>query len=150
MKAKYDGKAKLCYMDTDSFTVYIKADDIYKDIMKDVEARFDTSKHESDRPLLKEQKNYQLNERQVWKNNERIGIAGLRAKIYSYLIDDSSEDKKVKGTKKCVIKGTLKFEYYKIFLGTTQLENKIKHEEKNKIDVDSLKEDHKEFIKTIN
>ena len=28
----------------------------------------------------------------------------LRAKTYNYLIDSSSEDKKAKGTKKCVIK----------------------------------------------
>ena len=40
-------------------------------------------------------------------------FVGLRAKTYSYLIDDGSEDKKVKGTKKCVIKGKLKFENYK-------------------------------------
>ena len=33
-----------------------------------------------------------------------IKFVGLRAKIYSYLIDDSSKDKKAKGTKKCVIK----------------------------------------------
>ena len=31
-------------------------------------------------------------------------FVGLRAKTYSYLIDDGSEDKKAKGTKKCVIK----------------------------------------------
>ena len=31
-------------------------------------------------------------------------FVGLRAKTYSYLIDDCSEDKKAKGTKKCVIK----------------------------------------------
>ena len=30
----------------------------------------------------------------------------LRAKTYSYLIDDRSEDEKAKGTKKCVIKKT--------------------------------------------
>ena len=30
-------------MDTDSFIVYIKTDDIYKDIAEDVETRFDTS-----------------------------------------------------------------------------------------------------------
>ena len=46
-------KAKLCYMDTDSFTVYIKANDIYKDTAADVETRFDTSNYELDRPLLK-------------------------------------------------------------------------------------------------
>ena len=33
-----------------------------------------------------------------------IKLVGLRAKTYSYLIDDSSEDKKAKGRKKCVIK----------------------------------------------
>ena len=32
-------------MDTDSFIVYIKTDDIYKDIAKDVEKRFDTSNY---------------------------------------------------------------------------------------------------------
>ena len=36
-----------------------------------------------------------------------------RAKTYSYLIDDSSEDKEAKGSKKCVIKRKLKFENYK-------------------------------------
>ena len=34
----------------------------------------------------------------------------LRSKIYSYLIDNGSEDKKAKDTKKCVIKRNLKFE----------------------------------------
>ena len=29
-------------MDTDNFIVYIKTDDIYKDIAEDVETRFDT------------------------------------------------------------------------------------------------------------
>ena len=37
---------------------------------------------------------------------------GLRAKTYSYLIDDGGEDKKAKGTKKCVRKRKLKFENY--------------------------------------
>ena len=44
---------KLCYMDTVSFIVYIKIDDIYKGITEDVETRFDTSDYELDRPLLK-------------------------------------------------------------------------------------------------
>ena len=33
-----------------------------------------------------------------------VEFVGLRAKSYSYLIDDDSEDKKAKVTKKCVIK----------------------------------------------
>ena len=36
-------KVKLCYMNTDSFIVYIKTDDIYKGIAEDVETGFDTS-----------------------------------------------------------------------------------------------------------
>ena len=39
--------------DTDSFIVYIKTDDIYKDIAEDVETRFDTSNYELERPLPK-------------------------------------------------------------------------------------------------
>ena len=33
-------------------------------------------------------------------------FVGLRAKTYSYFIDDNSEDKKLKDTKNCVIKKT--------------------------------------------
>ena len=40
-------------------------------------------------------------------------FVGLRAKTYSYLIDDGSENKKAKGTKKGVIIRQLKFEDYK-------------------------------------
>ena len=32
IKAKCQDKAKLCYMDTDSFIIYIKTEDFYKDI----------------------------------------------------------------------------------------------------------------------
>ena len=42
-------------------------------------------------------------------------FVGLRAKTYSYLIDDGTEDKKAKGTKMCVIQRKLKFENYKLF-----------------------------------
>ena len=46
-----------------------------------------------------------------------------------------------------VIKRKLKFEDYKQRLEATQLENKINQLEKNKLHMDSLKENHKEFIK---
>ena len=42
-----------------------------------------------------------------------IKFVGLRVKTSSYLIDDSSENKKVKGTKKCIIKRKLKFKIIK-------------------------------------
>ena len=36
IKPKYEGNAKLCYMDTDSFVIYIETEDFYKDIAGDV------------------------------------------------------------------------------------------------------------------
>ena len=36
LKSKYGDNVKLCYMDTDSFIVYVKMDYIYKDITEDV------------------------------------------------------------------------------------------------------------------
>ena len=52
VKPKYGTKAKLCYMDTDSFIVYIKTNYIYKDIAEGVETMFCTSSYELNRPLL--------------------------------------------------------------------------------------------------
>ena len=66
-------------------------------------------------------------------------FVGLRAKTYSYLIVDSSEDKKAKDIKKCVLKRKLKIVNYKNCLEATQHENKINYLEKNKINIDSLK-----------
>ena len=53
VKPKYGGKAKFYYMDTDSFIVYIKTDDIFEDISEDVETRFETSNYALDRLLIK-------------------------------------------------------------------------------------------------
>ena len=38
-------------METDTFAVYIKIDDIYKDFAEDVETKFYISNQELDRPL---------------------------------------------------------------------------------------------------
>ena len=62
----------------------------------------------------------------------------LRAKIYSYLIDDGSEDEKTKCTKKCVIKTKPKSENYKDCLEATQLENEINNLE-NKFGICGIK-----------
>ena len=114
MKPKYYDNIKLCYMDTDSFVMNIKTEDFCKDISNDVEKRFDTSNYEVNRPLP------------TGKNKKVIGLmkyelegkiitefVTLRPKTYSYLINDSKEDKKAKGTKKCIIKRMIKFNDYK-------------------------------------
>ena len=43
-------------------------------------------------------------------------LVGLRAKAYSFLLDDGSEDKKEKCTKTCFVKRKLKFENYQNYL----------------------------------
>ena len=45
----------------------------------------------------------------------------LRPKTYSFLTDDGKEDKKAKGTKKCVIKKMIKFNDYKECLLNNEL-----------------------------
>ena len=84
-------KEKLCYMNTDSFIVYLKTNDIYKDIAKDVETRFDTSNYELDRLLPKENNKKVI---RLMKDDLdgkiMVKFGGLRAKTYSYLIDDGS------------------------------------------------------------
>ena len=51
IKPKYQNNAKLWYMNTDKFIIYIKTEDVYEDIANDVEKGFDTSSYEVNRPL---------------------------------------------------------------------------------------------------
>ena len=51
VKIKYEDRARLCYMDTDSFAVNIKTKDFYKVIAKNVKERFNMSNYIYDRPL---------------------------------------------------------------------------------------------------
>ena len=46
IKPKYGKKAKLRYMDTDSFIMHIETEDFYKDIANDVEKWFGTSNYD--------------------------------------------------------------------------------------------------------
>ena len=114
MKSKYDNNVKLCYMDTDSFIIDIRMDDFYKDITNDVECKFDTSNYEVNKPLPKGR-----NKKVIGVMKGELGgkiiteLVTLRPKTYSYLTDDGKEDKKAKGTKKCVIKKMIKFNDYK-------------------------------------
>ena len=48
--------------------------------------------------------------------NIMIEFVALRPNTYSRLMDDGSEHKRVKGTKKCIIKRVLKFNHYNDFL----------------------------------
>ena len=106
VKPKYGDKAGLCYMDTDSFVIYIKTEDFYRNIAGDVERWFDTSNcDEQDKRSLP-----------IGKNKTVIGLfkdelggkimtdfCALRAKAYAYKLDDDAEENRAKGTKKCTV-----------------------------------------------
>ena len=128
MKPKYGDNVKLCYIGTDSFIMHIKTEDFYKDIADDVVKRFDTSNYEVDRPLLtgKDKKVIGLMKDELGGKIMTESVA-LRPKTYSYLTDDCEEDKKAKGTNKCVIKRRLKFNDYKDCLLNNQILTKLHH-----------------------
>ena len=48
IKPKYQNRANLCYMGTDSFIIHIKTEDFYKEIANDVEKWFETSNYGKD------------------------------------------------------------------------------------------------------
>ena len=119
---------KLDYTHTDSFIMHIKTDDFYKDISADVDKWFDTSNFNKNdnRPLENGKNNKVLD-----KFKDEIGgklmtkFVALRAKTYSFLIDEYTDDdyeknkivnKKAKGTKKCVIKRERERSYLIIIL----------------------------------
>ena len=99
VKLKFDKIAKLCFIDTDSFIVFIKTDDNYKDIAEDIETRFGTSNYELNRPLPNGK-----NKKSIGVMKDELGrktIKELRTKTYSYITDDGSEDRKAKVIKSC-------------------------------------------------
>ena len=114
LKPKYGNNVKLCYMDTDSFVMNVKTNDLYRDIANDMESRFDTSNYEVNRPLPTGKK-----KKIIGLMKDELGgkiiteFVTLRPKTYSYLTYDGKEDKKAKGTKKCVIKKMINFNDYK-------------------------------------
>ena len=114
IKPKYQNNAKPCYIDTESFIIHIKTEDVYKDFADDVEKRSDSSNYEVDRPLPKG-----MNKKVIalMKDELRgkiiIWFVALRPKTYSYLTDGDTVHQKAKRTKKCVTKRILKFNDYK-------------------------------------
>ena len=114
VKIKYQDRARLCYMDTDSFVVNIKTKDFYKDISQDGNKRFDTSNYTFDRHLPTG-----INKKVIGLMKDELGddiiteFVALRPKAYSYVTNNFIEMKKVKGTKKCVVNKMLRFNDYK-------------------------------------
>ena len=95
IKPKHKDKARLFYMDTDSFIINIKTEAFYEDTADNVKECFDTSNYDKrdKRPL------------QIGINKKVLGMfkdeldgkiikefVAFRAKIYSYLIDGYNDE----------------------------------------------------------
>ena len=96
IKPKYKEKARLCYIDTDSFVIRIKTEDFYKDIANDVERWFHTSNYdEKDKrplPIVKRKKVIGMFKDELG-GKIMIEFCALRAKAYAYRLDDDTEMK---------------------------------------------------------
>ena len=93
IKPNYQNNTKLCYVHTDSFVIYIKTEDVYEGIADDLEEKFDISYYEVNRPFPT-RKNKQV----TGLMKDELGgkfmtqLAALIPKIYSYLMDDDSNE----------------------------------------------------------
>ena len=158
IKPKYRNKAKLLFTDTDSLMYEIETEDFYKDISGDVKDRFDTSDYPENHP----------SEIPTGINKKVLGMfkdeaagkiikefVGLRAKLYSYKMDEGEESKKCKGIKRQVVATSITHEDYKTCLrtGKEQLrkqnilrsyDHEVYTEEVNKIALSAL--DDKRYI----
>ena len=140
MRPNYGSKVNLYYMDIDSFVYEIEMEDFYRYIAKDVKKRFDTSGNSKDdnRPLgIGETKNVIGLMKDELGGKIRTEFVALRAKIYAYRkIDKEVEEKRWKGTKKCVVSEGLTFDDYKtcLFDGKTIYREQMLFEnEKHKV-----------------
>ena len=119
LKPKYDNNIGLCYMDTDSFIFHVETEDFYKDISDDVENIFDTSAFSKDfngpLPIGKTKKVFGMMKDEL-RGKIMTEFVTLRTKTNSYLDYDGEEEKRAKGTKKCVVKRKIIFSDYKVCL----------------------------------
>ena len=116
IKPKYGDSAKLLFTDTDSLAYEIQTEDFYRDISSDVKSKFDTSNYPKDHPsgILTGVNKKVIGMFKDEASGKQIAeFVGLRAKLYSYRVEESYEEKKCKGVKKAVIKKTITFNDYK-------------------------------------
>ena len=118
-KWKNKDEAKIRYLNTDSFVNNNFTEDFFEDINNDIERWFDTSNYDKND---KRQLPMGMNKNAIGLFKDELGgkimkeFCALRAKTYTYLMDDDNEKKKAKGIKMCVIKRRLMFGNYKDLL----------------------------------
>ena len=93
IKRNYQKNAKLCYMDTNSFIIHIKSENVDEDIANDVKKWFDTPNYSEDdkRPLPRD-----MNKKVKGLIKDKFGgkimieFVAVRPKTFSYLTDNDS------------------------------------------------------------
>ena len=116
IRPKYGDRAKLLFTDTDSLAYEIETEDFYRDISSDVSAKFDTSNYPKNHPsgiLTGVNKKVIGMFKDEAAGKQIAEFVGLRAKLYSYRVEEGYGEKKCKGVKKAVIKKTISFNDYK-------------------------------------
>jgi hypothetical protein len=108
IKKRYGDRSTLLFTDTDSLCLHIQTDDLYSDMLEDLD-KYDTSNYEKEN-LLYSAKNAKV----VGKMKDECGgkpiaeFVGLRAKMYSLLIPNEPDKLRCKGVKKSYIKQNLR------------------------------------------
>ena len=103
IRKKYSDKAELMFTDTDSLLYHIHTDDFYKDISKDIKKKFDTSdyppNHESGILTGFNKKVIGMFKDEV-AGKQITHFVGLRPKLYSFKVEETSEASGVSGLTK--------------------------------------------------
>ena len=113
LKPKYGENCQLLYTDTDSLLLHVHCEDFYKDMGETLDF-YDTINYPKDHPLYSK-----ANEKEPGKLKDEVNgkpiqeAVRLRSKMYSILLDDDTNTKKAKGTKKCVAKKVITHQNYK-------------------------------------
>ena len=120
IKPKYGDKATLLFTDTDSLCYHIQTEDVYKDF-DDNKELFDRCDYNLDGYRSQENSNKKV----IGKfKDETNGVpiaefVGLRAKMYSILLENNKEKKTGKGIKKsCLKKNVNHADYRRCLLGS--------------------------------
>ena len=118
VKRLYGTSAKLLMTDTDSLMYQVYTADIYQD-MKEHAQLFDTSDYPKEHPCYSVANKKVIGKMKDEANSFLISeFVGLRAKMYSFVLDDPSKDKfkkhqKAKGIKRNVVSRCLTHEKFK-------------------------------------
>ena len=137
--SKYRSRAKLAYIDKDSFIYHIQTPDLYKDMAGNMDA-YDTSNYPVDHPL-----HSRTNTKVLGKMKDECSssapqeFVGLRAKMYSILLPNSKQKFTAKGISRRYI---LKHLHHKDYL-------RILKETESTIATFSTLRAQKQQIKTI-